>query len=240
MYQARHYRKNLKVEDLIRFEVVSDETDLLIMADADYSAIARVAVREVRRDLTSYIENHPEFATSLVPVTAAPDAPGVVRQMCCASQAVDVGPMAAVAGAVAGAVGTRLIEAGEQVIIENGGDIFMSTKQSRRVSIYAGTSPLSGKVGVLIPGQSCLGICTSSGTVGHSHSDGCADSAMVISEDTALADAAATALGNRIQEPGDMDTALQWVQTVERIMHALVIVGDHFGTWGQLEIIPIA
>lgn len=239
MYQARHYRKDLRADDLVRFEVVSDETDLLIMADADYTAIARAAVREVRRNLTRYIENHPEFATSFIPLKAGADAPEVVRQMCAASQDVGVGPMAAVAGAVAGVVGERLLETSEQVIIENGGDIFMSTKRSRRVSIYAGKSPLSGKVGVSIPGRSCLGICTSSGTIGHSHSDGCADSAMVISEDIALADAAATALGNRIQGPDEIDGALQWIKTVERIMHAVVIVGEHFGTWGQLEIIPI-
>ncbi|MFP3904404.1 MAG: UPF0280 family protein, partial [Armatimonadota bacterium] len=229
MYQARHYRKDLWAEDLVRFEVVSGETDLLIMADADYTQIAQAAVSEVRGDLTRYIERHPDFATSFLPRRAAGHAPEIVRQMCCASQAVDVGPMAAVAGAVAGAVGRRLLETSEQVIIENGGDIFMSTKQDRRVSIYAGTSPLSGKVGVFIPGQSCLGICTSSGTVGHSHSDGCADSAMVVSEDIALADAAATALGNRVQTPDDIEPAFQWIRTIERITHAVVIVGEHFG-----------
>lgn len=237
MYQARHYRKTLRAGDLVRFQVGVEETDLLILAETDLSDAAREAIREVRADIEGYIRRTPGFATSLAPVSVETDAPEIVQTMSRAAECTGVGPMAAVAGAVAEAVGERLLQFTGQVIIENGGDIFLNTGLARRVSIYAGGSGLSGRVGLQIPENSRLGICTSSGTVGHSHSSGRADSAVVVAEDTAIADAAATAMGNRVKTAGDVEEALHWAREVDGFIHATIIIGDTFGTIGELEII---
>ncbi len=145
---------------------------------------------------------HPEFLKSLAPVTAASDAPPLFRTMIEAAEAAGVGPMAAVAGAVAQADGRFLVEDSPQVIVENGGDIFPASREDRLVSIYAGDSPFSQELDIRVgAAQTPIGLCTSSGTVGHSLSLGRSDAVSVLSPSTAMADAAATAGGNLIQGP---------------------------------------
>lgn len=237
MFQPRHYRNTLQADDLVRFQAGLGESDLLILAERDLSDTASEALRAVRAYIENYLDSHPDFAESMLPVAADEDAPKIIRMMCRAGERVEVGPMAAVAGAVAESVGQRLLECSGQVIIENGGDIFLSTEPSRRVSIYAGASELSGRVGLQVPANSTVGICTSSGTVGHSHSSGCADSAVVVAEDTATADAAATAMGNRVKTVEDVEDALHWARNIEGVIHTAIVLGDTFGTMGELEIV---
>ena len=92
--------------------------------------------------------------------------------------------MAAVAGGIAECVGQGLLDAGhKEIIVENGGDLFLSRSVALTVSIFAGQSPLSNRLGLnIVPEQMPLGICTSSGTVGHSLSFGLADSVTVVAD----------------------------------------------------------
>ncbi len=239
MYQPRHYRDAVQAPGLVRFAVTVDETDLLVLADSDLRDETRKLVKRARAELQAHIVDFPAFLSSLEPLTAPMQAPPLIAAMYRAARAAGTGPMAAVAGAIAETVGRGLLNNTRQVIVENGGDIFIKSGTPRTVSIYAGHSPLSGKVGVRIEaGQ--FGVCTSSGTVGHSLSMGKADAAVAISADAALADAVATALGNRVSGPPDIEAALEWVQGIEGVLHAAVITGELFGTWGQFEIVPTA
>jgi len=148
--------------------------------------------------------------------------------------------MAAVAGAVAEAVGEALLAETDQVIVENGGDIFLWTTRPRVVAVYAGDSPLTGKIGLRVGRvEQPLGLCTSSGTVGHSLSFGKADAAIVLAETAAMADAAATALGNRVQDAGDIESALSWLQGISRALGGVVVVGNSFGAWGEVEVVRL-
>jgi len=126
------------------------------------------------------------------------------------------------------------------VIVENGGDIFLQTKTPRVAAVYAGASPLSGKVGVRISrvGRP-LGVCTSSGTVGHSLSFGRAEAAIVVAESAALADAAATALGNRVQTAEDIEPALVWLRGIKGVLGGAVVVGEKLGAWGEVELVKL-
>src|SRR5690606_31347289 len=138
-----------------------------------------------------------------------------------------VGPMAAVAGAFAEIVGFALLEYAPEVLVENGGDLFVKASEPVSVSIYAGKSPLSGKLGLLIrPEQTPLGICTSPGTVGPSFSKGQADAAVALSPSGPLADAAATALGNLVQGPGDLEAAVEQARHINGVTGAVLICGD--------------
>jgi len=149
-----------------------------------------------------------------------------------------VGPMAAVAGAIAEAVGRELLNFSSEVIVENGGDIFLCHKKTRHIGIYAGDSPLSGKLALEIePEDTPLGVCTSSGTVGHSLSFGKADAAIVISPSTALADAAATAVGNLVKTAEDMPRAIEFVREVEGLTGIAIIVGDKMAVWGKINLV---
>jgi ApbE superfamily uncharacterized protein (UPF0280 family) len=164
----------------------------------------------------------------------------VVREMIQGASRTGVGPMAAVAGALAARVGEALAPWSPEVIVENGGDIYLKLLAPATVALFAGQSPLSHRVGLKIdPGLSPLGVCTSSGTVGHSLSFGRADAACVLARNTALADAAATALGNLVQDAGDIGAALEWAAGLPEILGAVVIVGDKLGVRGQVELAPL-
>jgi len=149
-----------------------------------------------------------------------------------------VGPMAAVAGAIAEFVGRELLEFSPEIIVENGGDIFVKSLRQRTIGIYAGGSPLTGRLGLQIePEDTPLGICTSSGTVGHSLSFGRADAAIVLADSATLADAAATAIGNRVSEPADIEKGIEFAQSIGQLKGVVIIKGDKLGVWGEVKLV---
>ncbi|MBW2545576.1 MAG: UPF0280 family protein [Deltaproteobacteria bacterium] len=146
--------------------------------------------------------------------------------------------MASVAGAIARNVGLDLMKYSDNVIIENGGDIFLRLmNKDATVGIFAGDSPLSYKVSLRIKcGGVPVGVCTSSGTVGHSLSFGRADAVCVTSESATLADAAATSICNRVRREGDIKEALDFGLRIEGVEGALIIMGDKLGILGDMEL----
>ncbi len=238
--QPRTYRTRMGREGLVGFRVAVKETDLMVLAQRDLSGEVRDVIIQERQQLEAYIQRQPEFLSTLAPWPADPYAPPLVRDMIRAAAAAGVGPMAAVAGAIAARVGQALLASTDEVIVENGGDIFMHLHRPASVSLYAGRSPLSNKLGLRIPAEpETWGVCTSSGTVGHSLSLGRADAACVVAADTALADACATALGNRVTDASTINEALDWIGGLPGLTGALVVVGEHLGAWGQIELVPL-
>lgn len=235
MYEPRTYRNLVKGGELVAFTVQVEETDLYIRAGRDLSREALAAVRELRSSLESYIAGDPEFEDSLKPLAVAAEAPAIVREMSAAAANAEVGPMAAVAGAVAEAVGRVLVRLSPEVIVENGGDIFMTVRSRRHVMVYAGSSPLSNRVSIEIrPERTPLGVCTSSGTVGHSLSFGAADAVTVLSRSTALADAAATAIGNVVRTDADIAEGLDLGKRIAGVEGIVIIMGERMGVWGDV------
>jgi len=241
-YQKRFYRAWISAPGLVSFQVQVKETDLHIQAESLLTGETEELVLAYRYQIVSYIVKNPNFLTSLVPVPQDILAPAIVREMIEAGQRADVGPMAAVAGAIAEKVGRDLLDSGKtgEVIVENGGDIFVAVRGEARIGIFAGGSPLSGKVGIAIPaGQMPTGVCTSSGTVGHSLSFGKADAVTVVAQSTALADAVATAVGNVVKEKRDIDSGLSLARDIEGISGVVIIIGDKIGAWGDMELISL-
>jgi ApbE superfamily uncharacterized protein (UPF0280 family) len=240
-YKFRGYRLQVAAPGLVSFRVTVRETDLHIMANRDLTAEARHLVLQARSQLETYIDRHPAFLTALTPLPLDQTAPPLARIMLAAASTARVGPMAAVAGAIAEYVGQGLLAAGaDEVLVENGGDIFMHRQQDCVVKIFAGAATLSNKVALRIPKDRMpLGVCSSSGTVGHSLSLGCADAATVLARSTPLADAAATALGNRVHGPTDIDAALAAIQAIPGVLGAVVIHQDRLGAWGDVLLEPL-
>jgi len=239
MYKPRNYRRSMAAEGLVSFEVMEAETDLAISADKDLSLVARQAIINYRRDIENYIKRDSRFFSSLEPIDVAGNSPAIVKAMAEAAKKAGVGPMAAVAGAVAEFVGTELLKYSKQVIIENGGDIFMHSLTPRIVGVYAGEdSPFKGKLAVRIdsPGKN-IGVCTSSGTVSHSLSFGKADAALLISSDAALADAAATTVGNIVKNKSDIEKGIDVARSIPGIEGVLIVIGDKMGSWGKIELV---
>ena len=235
LYQPRFYR-NWVSSDLVSFTVRDGQTDIFISAEKNLKDDTERFVKRYRAHIADYIEKNPQFEKSLTPLPEDKHAPEIIKAMLKASAAVGVGPMAAVAGAISEFVGRDLLKLTHQVILENGGDLFIKTDKTRNIGIYAGDSPLSGKIAIKIkPGSRSLGLCTSSGTVGHSLSFGNADAVSVIAASASLADACATAVCNMVRKKEDIEKALSFAKNVEGVIGCVVIYKDNMGTIGDVE-----
>jgi ApbE superfamily uncharacterized protein (UPF0280 family) len=237
---ARTYRKRVTTQDLVSFNVRIKETDLLVSSDRDLYKDTIDLVFDYRYQLESYIKSHPRFLTTLQPYPDDPYAPSFINDMIASTRDIGVGPMASVAGAISQYVGLGLLSTAEQVIVENGGDIFIKANRPVTVSILAGESPFSGRIGISIPTRLMpLGVSSSSGMVGHSLSMGHTDVTTILSPSAIRADGTATALGNRIRTKTDLESISEWVADIDGILGGIVIMGDKIVTWGEVELIEL-
>jgi len=235
------YRLGIKDTDLVSLNVVVEQTNLYIRAQRNLRDKALRSAIKHRRSLERYIEHHPLFLTTLEPYPVEQNAPAIIKEMAIASKVAGIGPMSAVAGAIAEAVGKDLLPFSPEIIVENGGDIFLKTSRKRLVGIYAGESSFfTGKIALEInPRETPLGICTSSATIGHSLSLGCADAVVTISPSTPLADAMATAIGNTIRSIDDIPQAIEKAKDTQGLYGIIIIKDDKIGIWGKVKIIPV-
>jgi ApbE superfamily uncharacterized protein (UPF0280 family) len=238
-YQRRFYRDWAGHKDLCSARVVDKETDLVILTDKPLERdFAKERVRFYRRQLENYIAKDPRFLTALKPLAVELNAPLIVKEMSRQAKKAGVGPMAAVAGAVASFLGKDLLAKGyKEVIVENGGDIFLATRKTRSIAIYAGKSKLwRGLALVVNPQDTPLGICASSGTIGHSLSFGSADSVVILAKNAVLADAVATATCNRICSKEDLNKALDFAKSIKGISGVVAIIKNNFIGWGKVSL----
>lgn len=243
MIEPRTYRNQFSQERFRSFVVNYKETDLWIGVDPasfreEMKEISLLKVKELRSVLEAYILKDSVYGKTFEPHQVEPNAPEIVRMMAQSGQSAGVGPMAAVAGAFAEAVGRHLMKKFDiqELVVENGGDIFLKINQNLLISVYAGNSPLSEKIGIEIQAsESPLGVCTSAGTVGPSVSFGKADAAMVICKNTALADAFATGFGNMVKTPEDIQKVIDQTAQFPEILSAAIICRDKIGIRGKFE-----
>jgi uncharacterized protein len=237
-FEERTYRAMVTRDDLVPFRVVERESDLFIMASRDLSGEAREALRDARKMLERYIEGNPAFLASLSPLPPDLRAPPMIQEMISAGITAGVGPMAAVAGAVAEFVARRLLDRCDEAIVENGGDIFLASRRDRYVRIFTTNPSFGDRVRLRISKESFpLSVCTSSGIIGPSLSFGLADAATVISSSGSIADAAATALGNMVKSEAHIAESLETVKNFEGVKGILVIIKDRAGIWGDVELV---
>ncbi|OGX15076.1 MAG: hypothetical protein A2166_06580 [Omnitrophica WOR_2 bacterium RBG_13_41_10] len=237
-YQRRFYRDWIKEKDLYLTRIAVKETDLQILTDKPLDKnFIKEKICLYRWQIENYLTRDNRFLTALKPIAVELNAPAIIKKMSQAAKLANVGPMAAVAGAMAEFLGKDLLRKGfKEVIIENGGDIFMKTRKSRSVGIYAGKSKLWKKLKLKIkPKKTPIGICTSSGTIGHSLSFGYADSVVILSRNASLADALATATANLIESKQDLPRALDFTRSIKMICGAVIIFKNNLISWGSVE-----
>jgi hypothetical protein len=190
--------------------------------------------------LERYLAGDPAFLESLVPVAVPPTAPSIVRAMGAAGAAAGVGPMAAVAGAICDEVARGVASETGELVIENGGALHVRAARARVVGIFDGRGG-GPALGIRVrPGRGPLGICTSSGRLGHSLSFGDSAAATVLAASSALADAAATAVGNRVRGRHGVRDALELARAVPGVLAAVVLRGGEIGAWGEVELVELA
>jgi hypothetical protein len=239
-YQRRFYRDWIKAQGLCLNRITQKETDLEVLTDKPIEKdFLQKRINHYRNQIEDYISKDRKFLTALKPMAVELNAPSIIKEMAKAAKKANVGPMAAVAGAIAQFLGGDLLKKGyKEVIIENGGDIFLKISQIRSVGIYAGESKLWKGLKIKIkPKDTPLGICTSSGTIGHSLSFGLADAAIILSKSASLADAVATATCNRVKTKEDLEIALGFAKSIQGISAAVIMIKNNIIAWGKFEFV---
>ena len=247
MFEPRWYRRLMEGERFTSFTITYLETDLWIGVNPfsyhpDMPDFVLKKSKELRVIMDNYIAIHPEFLTSLIPIKPDSLSHPIIQAMINATIISGTGPMSAVAGAFAQFIGEAIIKEynTQEIIVENGGDIYLSIKNDLEVGVFAGNSPLSNKMAIIVPASfSPLGLCTSSGTVGHSLSFGKADAAMIACKDAALADAFATRFGNEVKTPADIQAVIKLSEDFHEILSILLIADDQLGVRGKFQLSPM-
>ena len=200
-----------------------------------FDAVTAEIIRQ-RRILEEYINRHPDFRQSIEPLELLADAPDVAQSMAHAARLMGVGPMAAVAGAMAQFAGQAALDAGaREVIVDNGGDIYICAVEPVIIGLNTGTADLGEKLAFSLKANDTpVSICSSSGKMGHSMSLGECDLASVVAKDAALADAAATQAANLVRDVDDIDPALERIFAIEGIDGIMIVKGARVGLAGKL------
>ena len=240
-HKSRFYRDyGDKDDDVCSFNVKLHASDLFIRADRNLKEEAFRTLKKVRGELEDYITRRDEFIHSLVPIAPDGSEPEIASEMIIASSAAGVGPMAAVAGAIAEKVGCELLNFTDEVIVENGGDIWMKLSKSAVIGIYAKNIYFKDNIGIKIdPEKTPCSVCTSSSKLGHSLSFGKADSVTIIAKSGALADAAATAVCNMVQNRDSIEDALNFAMTINGVSGCIIILNEILAVRGDIELCPL-
>lgn len=224
--------------DLVTFQLVIEETDLWVAARSDLAEPMADAVHELRGQIKAHAAIHPNFLTALAPLDAEPRAPDIIQRMCRATALCGVGPMAAVAGTVAQMVAERFVADSPDLLIENGGDTYLCSTTDRHIGILSIPDQDMRLCVPVAAAEFPCSFCASSAKIGHSLSFGAADLVVTRSRDAALADAAATALANRLKSAADMDAVLGLARSWEAIGLDGVFAqcAGQIGVWGKMEL----
>ncbi|MCS7180077.1 MAG: UPF0280 family protein [bacterium] len=235
--KKRFYRNIIETSGFIKFEVRVEETDLLVLAKKNLKKEILNEVKYLRSKLKDYISKNHQFLYSLEPLIVESNEE-IIKLMSESSFLTKTGPMASVAGAIAELIGKKFLQFSNELIIENGGDIFAKLNRDFKMAIYAGNSPFSMKIGIKLKKREIpYGIATSSGTVGHSLSFGDADAVVVISSSAAFSDGSATYFGNLVKGKIDKELIISEIKNFPFIEGILIIREKEIFIWGDLEII---
>ncbi len=200
------------------------------------------AIRDIishRKNLEDYIKRQPEFQHTLKPMDVLPEAPEIVLSMAEAAKKANVGPMAAVAGALADLGMKAMLRTGAKIaVVEDGGEVAVTTDQPVTVAILSSYPGLSGKIGLSITKEdSPLGVATSSSKIRRVISFGEADSVTVVAADASLADAAATAVCNAVAGENvgvSIQRGLEATKAIEGVRGVIIVREGQTGLWGNL------
>lgn len=219
------------------------ETQCTIISDKQQAIqTAKESIKRNRQELENFVASNPKFLHTLMPLPA-PEKPLVAKIMAQAAEKAGVGPMAAVAGAIADLAVDDMTKEGCQVaVVENGGEISAISNRPIDVAVAAGDDPLSKQFGFRLT-EYPIGIATSSGRFSHAFSFGDAEAATIFCKNAALADAAATAVCNVVK--GDdvqvaIQTGIKKGLSIEGVDGVLIMYKGQIGTAGKIpELIKV-
>lgn len=231
------YRRNISVKEKYCYRLKYKYTDLFITSDRNISEELEIPVLSFYGEIEKVILSDPAFEKSLVPVRTRSHYPSIIKKMCHVAKIFRVGPMAAVAGAVCEIIAESIAGSCRFLMIENGGDVFIKSSIPVNIGLYNSNKYFSDRLDIKIDAERTpCGICSSSGSMGHSLSLGSSDLVTVMSDSTILADAAATAVANSIKEQADIEKAMSRYKKNKEIKGLIIIKGDRIGIWGEIQL----
>jgi len=243
MFSNRHYRNFVQTDHLNNYKVTVQETNLSVYSNLILIDEIKESILKCRNYIESYINQYPEFLSTLTPYNEPGPKHSIIEKMIRDSMAANTGPMASVAGTISEFVVKNIKKNHRSVtdlIIENGGDIYMYNSRPVTIAVFAGDSPLSMKFGIEFnKPEEYISFCTSSGKIGHSLSFGSADAVCVISKSGSLADAVATSLGNIIKNKNDIKDGIELGKRIIGVKGIVIIKHDKIGMWGDIKLVPL-
>ena len=237
MYQERFYRDSILSK--FRLDISFKESDLLICTDkeVDKEIATNIAIKYYKQ-IEEYGEKNPQFISSLSPIAQDEGSSLIVQEMITSSHLTGLGPFSCVAGAIAKYVGQELLTYVSEVVIENGGDLFLKINQDKTIGIYLGENFKIESINLKVKANPrAFGIASSSATIGHSLNFGQADLVTVMAQDAIIADGFATALSNRIKKKEDVNKILEEVKNISQISGLVIAFDNNIFLWGDLELL---
>lgn len=232
------YRNKVKSRNRYNWRILYKYSDILVSSDKDVEDRLKKLVKEVYSVLESHIKEDPSFQKSLSPVRSKPQYHPLIKKMCDKSAVFNVGPMATVAGAVCDFMAYGLDGLCRCLIIENGGDVFLKSDRDINMGVYLKNKHFADKLYLRVKRDDMpCGLCSSSGSFGHSLSMGKSDLVTVLAESTISADGAATSAANSINSSEDISKAINIYKNIKDIRGILIVKDDKLGIWGNIELI---
>ena len=223
------------MSEFVLAKVEIEETAATIAAARDYIEPAVTAIKAARAEIERKIRRDDFFLTTLEPYSPGDDDGRVIHRMCEASNMAGVGPMATVAGTIAQeAMEAMASEGCTHGWVDNGGDIALLLESAGTVEIFSEPDSRSACALELEPTDTIIGICTSSGRLGHSISLGNSDAAVAIADNAILADALATAIGNRVAGADSLKTCFDPFKEIKGFIAGLAMIDGSVSIHGRL------
>jgi len=224
--------------DIVTKRVNFQLNETVVTIITDKKCYVDAAINEIikcRKEIKKYIEKNPVFNDTLDPFICEKNSPDIIKKMCGSSEKFNIGPMSTVAGIIAEYSLKKMISLGARhAIVDNGGDIALVTNRPIKIGLYTGRKYTGQFAFNILPQDQILGICTSSGKIGHSFSFGNTDSVTIFSRDVALADGAATAVANQINTGDEIEQGCKILDRVDGIIGATVVIDNKIGFWGKV------
>ncbi len=223
------------MSEFVLAKIEVEETAVTVAAGREFIGPAAKSIKSTRLEIERQIRKDPFFLTTLEPYDPSPGSPRSIVRMCEAARAAGVGPMASVAGVVAQQAMEAMAESGcAHGWVDNGGDISMLAQEPVTVEVFAEPGSSHAVALEVEPNASIIGICTSSGRVGHSISFGDSDASVVIARDAVLADALATAIGNRVKDAESMKVCFDDFKGLPGFVAGLVLRDGDAAMFGKV------
>ena len=216
------------------------ESDCTVISDIEKGIlIAKAKLREDMDFLHAFVKKNPEWNASYIPIVSGNQHP-LILAMENAAEICGVGPMAAVAGVLADRMQNEIFSQTKAniAVVENGGEIAISSKEDILIHLMVKSTDLQGKLGFMFKGGSnSLGVATSSGQFGHADSLGEADTVTVFAETAGIADAAATRICNYVKGENAekaINKGIEEAKSISAIKGLLIVRKNMIGRYGNL------